>query len=379
MEDKRGVLWRGARPLIGTAVGVGIFGLPYVFSEAGFIFGLIELLIISALSLLSFYIYADLLAANKGHVRFVAVVSNQLGPLGRLMGTVAYYGSLWGAMLAYIIVGGQLLLNILQPLIAGDVLIFQVSFWLVASACMIGGSLFVQRLQSVLIPIFFVMIVALSLFALPHFNLDYLTVIEPTNMLLPFGALIFAFSGFSAVPECREALGRHKSKLRSSLLLGVALISITYVLFSLAVVSMTGPFTSMQAVDGIRLATGPWMSMFVSVIGLCTVFTAFVSVGNALMNSFIYDYRGRYLCSWGLTVVLPLAAFLIGARDFIDVIGTTGGLLGGLGGVVLLVAYERARLTAQLPKRSLTVPSGLVALSFILFTAMMIMAVLEIT
>jgi tyrosine-specific transport protein len=379
MEDRRKALWQGARPLIGTVVGVGIFGLPYVFSEAGYVFGLIELVIIAALSLLTFYIYADLLAVNKGHVRFVAVVSNQLGPLGRFMATVAYYGSLWGALLAYIIVGGQFLSNVLRPLLAGQMFTYQVVFWLVASVCMIGGSLFVRRLQGVLIPIFFVMIAALTLFALPHLNVDYLAAMEPANMLLPFGALIFAFSGFSAVPECREALGRQKSLLRSSLLLGVVFIGVLYALFSLAVVGMTGPFTSTQAVDGLRLAVGPWLSIFVSVIGLCTVFTAFVSVGNALMNSLIYDYRGRYLSSWWLAVTLPFCAFLFGARDFIDVIGTTGGLLGGLGGIVLLVAYERARLTAQLPKRALAVPQGLVALSFVLFAAMIIITIIEVS
>ncbi len=378
MEERKQVLWPGARPLIGTVVGVGIFGLPYVFSQAGFVFGLVVLVVIAALSLLTFFVYADLLEVSQQHVRFVAVVSNQLGPFGRWIATLAYFGSLWGALLAYIIVGGQLLFNILRPVLAGEIFTYQVIFWLIVSIGMVGGSIFVRRLQSILIPIFFVMIAALTLFALPHLHVDYLIAMEPTNPLLPFGALIFAFSGFSAVPECREALGKHKSSLRSALLLGVVLIGAVYALFSLAVVGMTGPFTSTQAVDGLRLAMGPEVSTFVSVIGLCTVFTAFISVGNALTNSLVYDFRGRFLFSWALTACVPLAAFLFGARDFIGVIGATGGLLGGLSGVVLLIAYERARLTAQLPKRALAVPQGLVALSFVLFGAMIIITIVGI-
>lgn len=378
MEDRQKVLWQGARPLIGTVVGVGIFGLPYVFSQAGYVFGLIELVIIAALSLLTYFIYADLLAVNKGHVRFVAVVSNQLGPLGRAIATTAFYGSLWGAMLAYIIIGGQFLSNVLRPLLHGQDFVYQIAFWIIASVCMIGGTLFVRRLQAFLIPVFFVMIAALALFALPNLHLDYLATMEPTNILMPFGALIFAFSGFSAVPESREALGRRKTQIRSSLILGVTLVAVLYALFTFAVVGMTGPFTSVQSVDGLRLATGAWLSIFVSIIGLCTVFTAFISVGTSLMNSLIYDFRGRYLSSWWLTVTIPLCVFLFGARDFINVIGTTGGLLGGLCGIVLLVAYERARLTAQLPKRALAMPQGLVALCFVSFVAMMVMAISQI-
>lgn len=379
MEDRRKVLWLGASPLIGTVVGVGIFGLPYVFSQAGYVFGLIQLIIVAALSLLTFYIYADLLAINRGHVRFVAVVSNQLGPFGRFMATVSYYGSMWGALLAYIIIGGQFLANVLNPLLRGEDFVYQVLFWLSASVCMVGGSLFVRQLQRLLIPVFFIMIAALTLFALPHLDIDYLAVMNPERVFLPFGALIFAFSGFSAVPESRDALGRRKTFIRPALLLGVTLVGVLYALFTFAIVGMTGPFTSPQSVDGLRLAVGPWLSIFVSVIGLCTVFTAFVSVGNALMNSLIYDYRGRYLSSWWLTVTMPLCLFLFGARDFIDVIGTTGGLLGGLSGIVLLVAYERARLTAQLPKRALAIPQGLVALSFVVFAAMIILTIVEIS
>ncbi|MEK7183360.1 MAG: aromatic amino acid transport family protein [Patescibacteria group bacterium] len=378
MEEQRKALWQGARPLIGTVVGVGIFGLPYVFSQAGYVYGAIELIIVAALSLLTYSIFSDLLAINKGHVRFVAVVSNQLGPLGRLIASLAFFGSLWGALLAYIIVGGQFFGNILRPLIGGNVFHYQVAFWLLASICMVGGTLFVRRLQATLIPVFFVMIAALTLFALPNLHIEYLTAVEPTNILLPFGALIFAFSGFSAVPELREALGRRKGLVRASLVLGVLLVAVLYALFCFAIVGMTGPFTSMQAVDGLRFVAGPWLSIFVSIIGLCTVFTAYVSVGNSVMNSLIYDFRGRFLSSWWLAVTIPLCLFLFGARDFIDVIGTTGGLLGGLCGIVLLVAYERARLTAQLPKRALAVPQGLVALSFVLFAAMIILTIVEI-
>lgn len=379
MEDRKKALWQGARPLIGSVVGVGIFGLPFVFSQAGFAIGLLELVLVAALALLTYFIFADLLAVNKGHERFVAVVSNQLGPFGRAMATIAYFGSLWGAMLAYIIVGGQFVANVLHPYLGGALFHYQLAFWVVASVCMIGGTMFVRLLQAWLIPTFFILIVALALFALPHLHVEYLTVIEPAKALLPFGALIFAFSGFAAVPESRDALGRKKGLMRPAMVLATVLIAILYALFSLSIVGMTGAFTSPQAVESLRFVAGPWLSVFVSILGLCTVFTAFVSVGNAVTNSLIYDFHGRFLSSWWLAIIVPLCIFLFGARDFIEVIGATGGLLGGLSGIVLVIAYERARLTSQLPKRELALPQTLVALSFLLFVAMIVATIFELT
>lgn len=377
MEDRNKLLWQGARPLIGTVVGVGIFGLPYVFSQTGYLLGLAELVFVALLSLVSYVIFADLLAINKSHVRFVEVIGHQLGPVGRWVATVAFLGGFWGALLAYIIVGGSFAFNVLHQVLAGSLFQYQVAFWLIASVFMIGGTLFVRRLQTILIPLFFVMIIGLVLFALPNMHVDYLTTLTPSKIMLPFGALIFAFGGFAAVPECRDALGRRTALMYPALALAVTLIAMLYALFTFGIMGMTGPFTSPQAVESLRLVTGPGLFLVVSMIGLAIVFTTYISAGNALMNSLIYDFRGRFLSSWWLTVIVPMCLLAIGIKDFIHVIGTTGGILGGVCGILLVIAYERARLTAQLPKRHFVVPQTLVALCFMMFLAMIVVTILE--
>lgn len=376
MEEHNRILWQGARPLIGTVVGVGIFGLPYVFSQAGFLVGTLELLLVATLTLLVLYVYSDLLSIEQSRLPFVSVVGKHLGPIGKFFAAVSFLGALWGAMLAYILVGGEFLTNIFRPLMGGEAFRYQMVFWILASACMIGGSLFVRRIQGVLVPVFFAMVVGLTLVALPRLHSDYLIHVDTNFLALPFGALLFSFSGLAAVSECREALGRSRDRVKTALVLGMGLISALYLLFCFAIVGMTGPFTSMQAVEGLRLVS-PWLSIFVSVLGVCTVFTAYLSVGNSVMNSLMYDFRGRFLSSWWLTIIVPVSVFVFGARDFIDVVSATGGLLGGLAGILLMIAYERARLLAQLPKNALRIPQPVVALGFILFAAMIAMTFVQ--
>jgi tyrosine-specific transport protein len=372
MDTRRGLIWRGARPVIGSVVGVGIFGLPYVFAQAGYWLGAFELFIIGSLCLVTLLVFADLLAISPGHTRFVAVIGNQLGLPGRAIATLAFFGSLWGAMLAYIIVGGQFVFNLFEGILGGAVTTYQLLFWLTASALMIGGSLFVKKLQSFTIPTFFILIAALTLFTISRLDVDRLTSIDISHALLPFGVLLFAFSGFAAVAEGRESLGRYKNTLiRPALVLAVCLIGSLYLLFTFAIVGMTGAATSVEAVLGLS-TVGKWLVVFVSLIGFFSVFTAYISQGLVVMNSFLYDFKIRFLTAWALTISIPIGLFLLGARNFVHVIGTTGGVLGALSGVLLLIAYERARLSASLPKRSLRIPQALILACFLVFVCMMV-------
>lgn len=377
MEDKNVRLWHGAQPVIGGVVGVGIFALPYVFSRAGYIVGFLELLIVAVIALVTFFMYSDLLAARKGHVRFVTVAEEELGLAGKIVAAIAFFGGLWGAMLAYILVGGSLAANIFVPLFGGDDTLYQTLFWFTSSLTMIGGSLFVRRLQGYLIPVFFTLIAALVLFALPSMRFDHFTTVHPENAMVPVGALLFAMSGFASVAEAKDALGRAQSLLHPSLALATFLIVCIYVLFTLAIVGMTGPSTTEHALDGLRFLVSPLFVLLVSIAGLCTIFTAYMSVGNVVLTTLLYDFKGRFVSSWLLAVLVPFVIFLAGSRNFLDVVSFTGGILGALSGIVLVLAYERARLAAHLPKRALALPQVLVGLSFLAFVVMMFMTIAD--
>jgi amino acid permease len=50
-----GKLWRTAQPLVGSVIGVGIFGLPFVFAQAGFVIGLGHLVVVGLINLVVLY------------------------------------------------------------------------------------------------------------------------------------------------------------------------------------------------------------------------------------------------------------------------------------------------------------------------------------
>ncbi len=373
MEGNIRVVWQGARPLIGTVIGVGIFALPYAFSRAGFGIGLAELILIGGLNMVALFLYADLALARPGHDRFIAIAGRDLGPAGKLLAVITYFGSHLGALIAYVLVGGAFAHTVLAPFLGGSMLLYQILFWTGGSLCMFGGLNLVTKLQAYFVPLFFALITALFLGALSFVNVTHLSAVHPEASILPLGVVLFAFAGLSAIPEMRDVLGKNRDKLKQSILLGTLVAGALYALFTFVIVGVTGENTAPQAVDGLRVIAGPAVVIIGSVFGFLTVFSAYMAIGVSLIDTLLFDRKFRYVPAWGMVVFLPIAAILFGAKDFVGVIGFTGGVMSSVLGMLLIISYERARYSAELPKRALRMPQWLVALSFFMFVAMFVL------
>ncbi|MCR4312009.1 MAG: hypothetical protein NUV56_01865, partial [Candidatus Uhrbacteria bacterium] len=172
-----------------------------------------------------------------------------------------------------------------------------------------------------------------------------------------------------------DALGKRERLLPAVLMLGMTIVLLVFVLFVVTILGFNGGNTSPDAITGIVKSAGRPTALLAASVGVLTVFSAFVTIGTSLMNTLMYDFRLRYGFAWLAAIGVPIIGFLIGARNFIDVIGYTGGLLGGLCGLLIVFAYEKARRSGELPKRSLRVPEPIVFLCFVLFLSMIVVTV----
>jgi amino acid permease len=57
--------------LIGTAIGAGLFGLPYVVAKAGFFPSLMMMFLLGLLALVSNLMYGEIILRTKGGCRLV--------------------------------------------------------------------------------------------------------------------------------------------------------------------------------------------------------------------------------------------------------------------------------------------------------------------
>ncbi len=365
------------RPLFGSIVGVGVFGLPYAFAQAGYGIGLIELLAVGFFTLVALLLYADLVLVRKGHGRYLSVVGHDLGPLGRTLAAIAFFGSQFGTLLAYLIAGGSFAHAVFSPMLGGGAAVYVLAFWAVCSLLIFGGSSFVVKVQGFLLPMLIVLLGVLAVVLVPHVEVSNVLVLSPNRFTLPFGIALFAFGGIASIPEIRDLLGGNRKHIVTAIIVGVLFISLFYAVFTFLVVGASGANTTPQALDGLSAIAGPAVSVLGNLLGLFIVTGAFLTVGSTLMATFLFDVKLRTISAWAAAVILPFLLFLLGATSLVTVIGVTGGILAASIGIFLIIAYERARASHELSKNALTMPQWLVALSFLMYASMICLTVVQ--
>ncbi len=361
MASKSRVFVKSIQSLIGSIIGVGVFGIPFVFASAGYIIGIIHLAIIGFVSFILVYAYGEIIGARRDHHRLSGTARDYLGHAWSRIASIVHFCANWGAMLAYIIIGGEFLHALFSHVLNLNVLFYQILFFIVGAFILIGGLGLVSRVQAFTTVVLVVLFLAIIFGSVGSINYENLMSYDLKSAFLPFGVILFSFGGLGAVPEMRDILGREKRLLSKSIILGFLIIAILYILFSTVVVGVCGLSTSPEAILGLGDAVGQWVLFVGSIIGLFAVFTCFITLGVQVMDTAIYDYRARYFTGWGWAVSIPILLFLVGARDFIDVIGFTGGVFGVVIGLLVIAIYKKAKLT--LPKRSLSIPDWLLDLS----------------
>ncbi|MGB9609183.1 MAG: aromatic amino acid transport family protein, partial [Minisyncoccia bacterium] len=114
--------------LVGTIVGAGTFGLPYVVMRAGILVGLFYFLFLGLIVLLIHLIYGEIVLRTSAIHRIVGYGEVYLGQPGKKMLLISALVGLLGSKLVYLILGGSFLTTIFGDQGRG-VLFYIIIFW----------------------------------------------------------------------------------------------------------------------------------------------------------------------------------------------------------------------------------------------------------
>ena len=124
---------RSVGTMIGAIIGIGVFGIPYTFAQAGFFVGLVQLIVVGILLILLQLLYAEVTIQTPGHRRTVGLAGKYLGNKWKYLLSITVFATAWGAMMAYIIVAGEFLFALLGPAIGGTPFIYSIGFAILES------------------------------------------------------------------------------------------------------------------------------------------------------------------------------------------------------------------------------------------------------
>jgi tyrosine-specific transport protein len=360
----------GTAALIGTMVGVGIFGIPLAFAKAGFGIGFLFLVFTCIITLLFNFIFAEIVLRTQEKHQLVGYTNFYLGPFFKHIVLFANLVGIYGALLAYIINAGEFMNNVFSHLWYLTPSYYHFIFAGIVSIFLFFGFKTFAWIEFILTAIFVSIIVAVFALGVPDINVANFSGTTLEYWFLPYGVLLFAFAGLTSIPIQREILRGQERNFRSSMVIAVVLVAVLYLLFAVTVVGISGENTTPNAISGLLDILGPRVVVLGSLFGLLAVTTSYLMLGTALFDIFRLDFKIRKRWAWLLTVAPPIFLFVGGMRNFIDVISLVGAVAIGIESIVLLGVFHKAKAQGtRRPEFSMHLPPWFMYVLGLVFAA----------
>lgn len=333
--------FRALATFVGMIIGAGIFGVPYVIAQSGVMTALVWFVILGIILYLAQIYFGRIVLAIPGHHRFPGFAGILLGKKGKDFAGFLTILSSWATLVVYIIIGGTFLHELLFGFFGGSLFIYQCIFALTSLLVIHGGLKTVGKSEGLMTTILIVVFLVIIGIAFPSVSVSNFTFLNASQIFLPYGVILFAISGLTAIPEIKDLLGQHEAEKHLPRIIGIGTLiaTIITILFGLVVAGVTGNSTTPDAVAGLGGILGSKVVYLGALFGIFAIITSFFPVLMNLQETFSFDFKLSIVWSWLLSIGVPILFFIVGSRNFIQMLGFTGGVFGGLIDAFLIFIY----------------------------------------
>ena len=340
-----------------TIVGVGLFSLPYIASKVGFVIMLGYFLVLGVIVAIIHLIFGELSLATPDFKRLPGFAKLHLGEWAKNITFFSTVFGISGAILAYLIVGGEFLNSLLSPIFGGSNSFYTYVYFTLGAVLIFFGIKAVAKIGLWALILFFLILFAIFLRGNYLVNTSNFTAFSfnLSDLFLPYGPILFSLSGAALIPEAEEMLKGNKHHLKKVIVIATLIPIIIYLFFIYLIWGITGPDTTQSALIGLKNYLGDGIVNMALFLGFLTTFTSFITLGLTLKKILWYDFKVKKNLAWFLTCFVPLGLFILGFQSFIRVIGLVGAVAFGIDGVLILLMYRKLLLKRKEMKKSLLV------------------------
>lgn len=328
---------------LGTVIGVGIFSLPYISMKAGFIPVLFYLAFLSFAVISLHYAYANVVLGTEEKLRLPGYVGKYLGRRAKIFSFFVSGFGLLGALLAYLIVGGEFLNSFLGPYFGGSSNFYLFLFFLPGAILVFTDIKNIAKTEIILLLFLFLILAVFLAKAFNHISIENFLSFNMNSLFLPYGAILFSLWGASIIPELEEIFLSHKKEaakeVKKTILWGIIISAFCYLLFIAAVLGASGINTSKEAISGLDRILGGVIKLGY-VFGVLCCFTSFISIALTLKKVLWLDFKLNERLAFIVSCFLPLILVLLGAKEFVRIISLTGALALGAESCIIIFLYR---------------------------------------
>lgn len=347
--------------LIGTVIGVGVFGLPYAFAKAGFLIGLVQLVLLGGVTMIIHLMFGEIILRTEEKHNLPGYIEKYLGKRWEVLVSFSVLMGIFGSMVAYILVGGTFLNTLLNGLTDGSNIFSQNSlyiiFWIFLTVLILLGLKTIEIVEFLMAVFLILAVGGIALLSMPFVHVSNLLSFNSLNVFIPYGVILFSLAGTVAIPEIREILSGKERKIRPAIILGIFIPIIVYALFAFVINGVTGTSTTEEALTGLYNAVGGHIYILGALFGILAIATSYITFGYYLYETFLYDYGINKMLAHALIALVPITFVLFGVRDFIGIISFLGAVMGGFEGIAMILTYFKAKkMGNRIPEYSLRIP-----------------------
>ncbi len=337
----------GVSILVGTIIGVGLFALPYVTMKAGIWVVLGYFVLLGTMAILVNYIFSELAIHTPDFKRLPGFAKIYLGEKGRKVALISGILGLTGVALAYIILGGEFLYQLLGESLGGSARFYGLLYFVAGAIVILLGIKTTSSVSFWGVILFFLILILGFVRGFPYLEISNLWTnkINVPDIFLPYGVILFSLSGTALIPEIEEFLGEDKHLLKKIILPGILIPAIIYLLFIFLILGITGNQTTEFAIDGLGDFLGNGVVSLMFLFGLVTTFTSFIVLGLTLKKIFWFDLNIPKNWAWFLACFPALFLYLLGFQDFIQIIGFLGAVMFATDSILINLMYRKLGLT----------------------------------
>lgn len=326
-------LWRNVLLILGSTVGAGIFSLPQILHSIGLFWFSVFLIVVGFVMYRVNWFYFTVIREVKGKHQFSGYVEKVLGHRLSNVAVILHLFSTYGALIAFVLIGGEFLAAALGLTTQLGIQIFYIFALLI---------MFLSRNKSENVDEFFTMVKAGMFVIIVFLCLQNTHSMESWTGLLggaigvepeAVGAFVFALTGFSIIPELHKSAGKKgKRNDRKSLLYAQLIIMAIYFMVTIALY----PFW-----EGTAYAfANPFVEKLFSFTGFVSVFTAYLLLTWVAKDLYVCDLKVNNRLAMGLVLVVPLIFIFFQLGTFLTLLSFTGGVFLAGTGVLICWMYR---------------------------------------
>jgi amino acid permease len=370
-QDKK--FFQAVAVMIGYIIGVGIFSLPFLTYKSGVITFIIMLLGFGAVQYIIHMIYASLIVATKNFHRLPGYTEIYLGKKWKLAVFAADMFGNGGCLLAYTIITGIFLNELLGPILGGSAFMYaSVTLGIEAIIVFLGINMIAQC--ELYMSALLVLIVGLITWkGQGTISFQNYSAVDWKYIFLPFGALMTALDGNGSLPVVGKLVEKNIVKFKSVIRTSMFVVLAVTLVFPLVVVGITGAGTTQDSLAGIKAMVGGGIPILALIFGFFCIVTSVLGVSESVKETLWWDFKINKNLAWAITFLVPYSLYFFGVRSLTTVVSLIGAIGTGFCAITMLLVFRKLKKITNHPMLFKRPPSNVLIFCLIaLFFAGMI-------